>query len=106
MEWVVALIETCSLVHIARRKELPIQAVCPGVVRALDRAGKMAALLGTHLCSTMPADVEKCPCPRTTIPHDDQALVADPGEHIIAGLGDLVRSADADPLLIKNALCL
>jgi hypothetical protein len=76
------------------------------VILALDDGAGAAARLDTEPGSPVSTDVEKCAHLPIAAPDDDDALIAQGGQVVIAGVGNVVGAAGTDPHLGEDALLL
>ena len=85
-----------------RRDEPPVEAVRPGVVRALERRPVSGAL--AHERSPVAADVEERPQHAVLVPDEHHRHVAEVRRSERSRFGDLVRVADVLPEPPEDAL--
>src|SRR5262249_33084097 len=99
-------VEPVHPVHHGGAEEAAVEAVGPGVVGALDRAGQPAARLLAQARAAVPADVEERPHRAAAVAQDDDALLPDGPDAEVARLGRLLRAAGAEPAAQEEPLLL
>ena len=98
------LVDPAFLVAARRGDEAAVEAVRPGVVRALERLAPARALADER--APMAADVEERAQLVLLVADEDDGDVADPGRRERARLGHVARVADVLPRAAEDALAL
>src|SRR6185503_19318527 len=85
--------------HVRGAHERAVEAVGPGMVRALDPTGEVSGAGLAESRPTVPADVEESAEPIVLAPDEDEALARGFEKRVIAGRRQSVRPAGAEPAL-------
>src|SRR5258708_3762785 len=101
---IVSLTEAAHFFHVRRAGERAIKFVRPGMVLALYASGKPAVVVFAQERTAMPADIVKSANAALLVTHDDHAGIGDVANKIVAGAGNLVRAAGAEPHIEMDCL--
>ena len=93
----VVLAESRRAVHVRRRDEAAVEAVGPGVIRALDALGEVALRLGAQPGAAMPAHVVEPAEPAAAVARDDDAFAGDLAQHVVAWRRQVLDACDTRP---------
>ena len=101
---VVAPIEVRHLVHVRRGEEAPVEAVRPGMVRALDAVDERAVGGGAEPRAAVPAEVVEGAWAAFAVADDDEALARELAHHEPSGVADLLVAPHRHPAAEEEAL--
>ena len=90
--------------HVGRREEASFEIVGPVVIGALDAIDEVTLALLAESRTAMAADVEQRVNRACSIARDDDALVAECADEVVARVGNLIGAAGADPAVEIEAL--
>src|SRR5438105_8229525 len=106
MQRVCLLVESFDFMHVRRADQAAIQRVGPRVIGALDRFRQPAPRGFAESRAAMAADIVIRAPLAGLVAQDDDALTGDLRQHVIAWICKSGISADADPVVLKDALLL
>ncbi len=101
-ERVVGLVEPGDVVHVGGPEQRAVEPVGPGVIRALDPAGEMAAPVLAEPRAAVAADVEEGAELPVLAADEDEALAGRVEERVVSRGRQGVRAARAEPPLRKD----
>src|SRR2546423_2783409 len=106
MQRVCLLVESFDFMHVRRADQAAIQRVGPRVIGALNRFRQPASRGFAEPRAAMAADIVIRAPLAGLVTQDDDALAGDLRQYVIARICKSGISADADPVVLKDALLL
>src|ERR1700722_17973658 len=89
-------------IHMRRAQQASVQPIGPAMVGTLNASSEIALRAGAQARAAVAADIIKSLNAAGIVSHYDDAFAGDLAEKVIAGVGNGIRAARADPIFEKE----